>query len=767
MESYYDEDEESEESDLFSEDEEEDEEEDSDWDNDGKEESLSSGSIPSEISGEFNPERPNQQFAQVVPEPPWSKLTGQCFRLAVACSLPILFVCLVVYGLYKCGKCIGQVIFDVYLLVRHLAWFAIRVALSPFYILWKVFVPSFIQTSVAQWYEERIGIRVRKVFARKRSFEETVADFPNIVLACQLAAVETCVRPLQKHGGKLAWHYLGRHIDAWVLKPLQDAHLNRSAASRRKRAQGWSQRHAEAKELMRRMAPKRARQNARKKCERAKRLRAKKKRQQLEITLTLENAAEADGAPQKVQLQDKSRHQMISRTMIVERRYAVAVGIIWFLAGGAVILLTLDGSEGARCTICEDHADVGIKVCRHGSGRDCAFQQYEGRIIGCIAVMVVGCLLLVYAIFLYRPRSRKEKHEAERERRRQQIISDNSGTMHKTKDEYVEAIEFLLEQRQTRTPARMIRNFYRGSRLWTCMQNCSFCMNGPLACIFRWEHKHNCRERSVFMQWALYMSVIGWLQKLVELINRRRAQTPRHDFGAAAGRGSGLGSGLYFAAPSGCWPRFVFWFRFTRCGTIITRWSNWWARTALGRAIGRFVASSPKLQGFLTWISGGLFMASEVVAQRALGGGNQRRLGANALTTLEATLARFGLLEEERQEEVQDIIMEVNDWGLKDTQLESGVIEGDVGVVEEEPEVYTLDKEEDIEEEDESESEDEGDEEAAFAASMSMQSWGEQDLMMEGEESEEENHGVSGNSIDYVDHTYDSSKASGSRSGSW
>mmetsp|Transcript_13605 Transcript_13605/g.35246 ORF Transcript_13605/g.35246 Transcript_13605/m.35246 type:complete len:161 (+) Transcript_13605:339-821(+) len=160
-------------------------------------------------------------------------------------------------------------------------------------------------------------------------------------------------------------------------------------------------------------------------------------------------------------------------------------------------------------------------------------------------------------------------------------------------------------------------------------------------------------------------------------------------------------------------------------------------------------------------------MASEVVAQRALGGGNQRRLGANALTTLEATLARFGLLEEERQEEVQDIIMEVNDWGLKDTQLESGVIEGDVGVVEEEPEVYTLDKEEDIEEEDESESEDEGDEEAAFAASMSMQSWGEQDLMMEGEESEEENHGVSGNSIDYVDHTYDSSKASGSRSGSW
>jgi len=213
-----------------------------------------------------------------------------------------------------------------------------------------------------------------------------------------------------------------------------------------------------------------------------------------------------------------------SKSIVVEDLCPDAVqSLITFMYTGSV---PLPSSEGDTCVICEDHDEVGMRVCRHGRGQACTFQLYEDRILGGIGICGVGSMLVVYSTFLYKPRGRH--HKADAMEKKQAEADETMATMVRKVDEQVEVVEFLVEQRTKRTPARMMRTAWQATPCYSCAYNIGYCMNAPLSCLFALEERHAFRVRAQIAQSLLYMWTIGFGQRLFRLVFRRgAATTPR------------------------------------------------------------------------------------------------------------------------------------------------------------------------------------------------------------------------------------------------
>eukprot|EP00434_Breviolum_minutum_P041558 symbB.v1.2.036969.t1/scaffold5344.1/size28264/3 len=145
-----------------------------------------------------------------------------------------------------------------------------------------------------------------------------------------------------------------------------------------------------------------------------------------------------------VQLEEHNPAKLKSRVLIVERRYAVFVGLAWMLAGQAILgakmkrqgpqvgapaiysdlfppkrwdELTIPNIPGVekdlgtygtkvhsrtwtqhlRCTICSEIPSLGMRMCQRGEGRYCAFEYHGTQIVASIVLMGVGLLLAIYA----------------------------------------------------------------------------------------------------------------------------------------------------------------------------------------------------------------------------------------------------------------------------------------------------------------------------------------------------------------------------------
>ena len=76
--------------------------------------------------------------------------------------------------------------------------------------------------------------------------------------------------------------------------------------------------------------------------------------------------------------------------MIIERRYAVAVGCIWLMSGVALLAVTLQGSAGDECEHCVENIELTAKVCTMYKGQACVFEDHELEVILSIAVIGIG-----------------------------------------------------------------------------------------------------------------------------------------------------------------------------------------------------------------------------------------------------------------------------------------------------------------------------------------------------------------------------------------
>merc|ERR1712110_927973 len=132
---------------------------------------------------------------------------------------------------------------------------------------------------------------------------------------------------------------MGKHVQRWITQPVVDSHIN-FLIFRKRKAAGFAKKAVAKEDIDAAMAQaRRKRQEIR---ERAKRARLKKKKAQLDIVLSIEVSkkkvkGKKDTAP-RVQLRDKTQGDLFSRTMIMERRYAILVGFIWNMIGLIMLL---------------------------------------------------------------------------------------------------------------------------------------------------------------------------------------------------------------------------------------------------------------------------------------------------------------------------------------------------------------------------------------------------------------------------------------------
>lgn len=379
----------------------------------------------------------------------------------------MLLVVFIGYGAYLCLrrtlKVVGRLCRSVCRCIRG----ALARCAWPVVVVWRL-LPERVRFRIAGWCDKRVGIRMRRVAAMVLRVVAATAAIPNVLLACWLAAVETCLRPLRHSGFRCLWHFVGLPVEAWVLRRREEERLERMVSAEEKRRRARQPRHK----------------------------RKKKVRKQVEITLHLELGRKGEAhihEPEKVTICERSRYETLARDMLFERRYAVAVGLIWLVAGGAVILITLRGTEDMRCTLCEEYPKLGVQVCRHGRGKACAFQQNEGRIIAAIAGMVAGCLMIAYAVFVYSPAKQSNGDTAER--RKFTTGSANADLVKMVINEDVEAIEATLEEKgQVNTLPRVLKRCYRKSDLARCMRRCSLAMNRPLMLLSHIERCLRCER---------------------------------------------------------------------------------------------------------------------------------------------------------------------------------------------------------------------------------------------------------------------------------
>eukprot|EP00440_Ansanella_granifera_P007160 gb/GFBE01007756.1/.p1 GENE.gb/GFBE01007756.1/~~gb/GFBE01007756.1/.p1 ORF type:complete len:743 (+),score=196.10 gb/GFBE01007756.1/:1-2229(+) len=463
--------------------------------------------------------------AQILPEPPWKKSMSRFKKMLLSCLLPFLLVALLLYALFKGVKITFQVLFDIYIVSRYCVLLCIRIALFPFYLIWKLLLPEFIQSFIAEKFEARVGRRIRAVLAVKKAVEDAIMDIPDVLWACTVAVFETCAIPIWTSCSALGWMFFGQYFFKHVLEPWHNAKINQVVQGKKRFAQGADNDKkdpaaaSQAEIAARRL--KKAKVKARR--EKAKRLRQRRKMQDLQVSLKLPSDAKGGKNPQgevKVQLEDQDAAQLKTRIMVVERRYALGVGFAWGCAGLTLLVLTLDGAKEEMCTICDEVVELNIRMCRHGKGQDCAFEYHMSEVVIAVCLMGIGLLILIYATFLYRPAGLGDiiaAREEEEERKKQEA---KLARLKKAEDAEMQILNLIEEHHAFMTVPKRIKQIYYSSPLGLLQHHVDRCALRFLKRVLKFEHRHRLKQRSIITQDALIFIAYGWASWVYKKVNR-------------------------------------------------------------------------------------------------------------------------------------------------------------------------------------------------------------------------------------------------------
>lgn len=486
------------------------------------EESISVSSVSNEGDDSEEDELPEIQrhVAQVFPEEQWRRLVQRTQGLLLSCLLPILLAVLLVFAAFRMVKLLFQLLNDLYIVVRYLLLLCIRITLFPFFLIWLL-LPIFIRDFLWEQYEQRFGQRVRAVLQVKRSVEETVADLPDMLWACVVALYYSCIQPILQTCRSLCWMLCGKTLVASVFDPLHDAQVNKATWNKRKFLEGRGKKNRGASQAM--MASAHLRR-AKAQALRAKARRKRQKRRQLEhqIQLTLP-AHQRKLLKQEdlfVQLEEHNPAKLKSRVMIVERRYAVFVGLAWMLAGQAILVMTLAGSDGETCTICSEIPSLGMRMCQRGEGRHCAFEHHSTQIVASVVLIGVGLLLGIYATCLYRPRSKSAEAIAEEEEVAKKHYEALAAKLKKTEDLESQVYGLLEDHFERPSFAKSMRNCYYASCLGyfqSALDSCGYCV---LRRMLRCEQRGRLRQKSLWLQELCIFLSLGWVSQLCGKLRR-------------------------------------------------------------------------------------------------------------------------------------------------------------------------------------------------------------------------------------------------------
>lgn len=458
-----------------------------------------------------------RQPALIFPEPPWKGKASQVSKVAIVLFMPVVLIVVVLFGIYKFIEVFFQCLLDAADIGAKLIWLLIRLALSPLLILYHLLIPSYIKKHVDVLFDKHIGRRIRFILRVKRFVVYSIRDIPFIILSCALAFIETCILPARDGGRSCCWHYVGRHIFKHIMFPLYLWLINRTSHSRRKHVDASRKDHD-----LRALAIRNQKKAHKKKRDR--RERAKKARQAKcsEVKLNVPQAEIADQAHKQFTIEEKPATERFTRTMIVERRYAVAVGVFWSLVGVVTIIVTLDGQPGERCEICVQNESVGVVVCRHGIGRDCAFRLHQSWLLIGTGVLTMGMIVMIYSTFLYRPHEGAlDAIAMEKIIRMRQSEAKRSHT-HKIVDPDTAAIQMVCERNYQPSVPRMLLRIYRGTPCNSIQRLCSHFSNKPLKAFYRYERRKAWAKRSI----KFSERFIGWVEKCVineEILAAREA----------------------------------------------------------------------------------------------------------------------------------------------------------------------------------------------------------------------------------------------------
>mmetsp|Transcript_145558 Transcript_145558/g.271020 ORF Transcript_145558/g.271020 Transcript_145558/m.271020 type:complete len:945 (+) Transcript_145558:52-2886(+) len=444
----------------------------------------------------------DRQPAHVFPEPPWGGVKDQAKQVMISCLLPILLAILLLYAGFKFLQALAQCLVDSFNVGTALLWILIRLVFSPLVLIWKLFIPTYLQRYASAQYDQKIGRRIRYALALKRRVIAAIMDLPNVIVACSFAAFDTCYTPARANCGIVLYRYFGQYIDKYVFKPISDSNINR--LTRRRKNHVYSNKGEHDIKMIKKKQEMIARKQKREARDKAKKLRVKKRQQEMNVTLQV--ADERNKLPsmmQTHQFEDKKSTEMISRTMIIERRYAVAIGFFWCVVGFAMLIKVLDGTSGERCTICNTNNEIEMEICRHGIGRDCAFNLHRIEISVAIVLMSMGVVLLVYSTFLYKPRGLSEE-AAEKERAEKLAAAEKRvASAKRMEDADMLIINDVVDRLKKATVPRVARKVYMKSPCRGIYLQFSRRSTRPLQILLKWEDKNRLAERSIAFQQRL------------------------------------------------------------------------------------------------------------------------------------------------------------------------------------------------------------------------------------------------------------------------
>lgn len=214
-----------------------------------------------------------------------------------------------------------------------------------------------------------------------------------------------------------------------------------------------------------------------------------------------------DEAHGKVSIEAKPDTERLTRTMIVERRYAVAMGVFWSMIGFIMIIVVLDGQDGERCEICSQNESIGVVVCRHGIGQDCAFELHRNWLMIATGVLTMGMIVMIYATFLYRAHGGAEAAAEIEAAAKLRMQEARHGQTHKVQDPDTAAIEMVREKSLEPTVQRVLLRIWRATPCHSIQQLCSHFSNRPLKALYRFERRKAYQARSIrftarFTRWV-------------------------------------------------------------------------------------------------------------------------------------------------------------------------------------------------------------------------------------------------------------------------
>lgn len=491
-----------------------------DYSSDDSTETLTTVSNETDSSSNAT-ERPEteRQTAMILAPQPWLGLTRPVMKTAAACFLPAMLVLLLLQGLLKLLGFVLQACFDVLYLLFRLLFLALKVCFMPVVLYYRCCVPAFVRHYIATTYEERFGAHVRMVLSWAHDFSEIMGDLPAIASACYLAAVESMARPARAKCWACIFWLFGKKADEWVLTPWHDREINRAAKRRRRPLERAQLADPEVREALKRLAPKRARAKARRHLEAARRARRRKRAEAFEVNLMLpvnDPSLRQGAVAERVQFEENNHSK--SRVMRLERRYAVVVGFVWLVIGTYVLTSTLYGTEGERCELCFTRSDLGVKLCRHGKGRACAFELHLREMIIAIGTIAVGGLLSIYAAILYRPLSKAAMVDAAYAAK-MALRKRRKTVLRKDEDPELATLQCIMASLERPTIGRRLRSFYRVLPL-PSLKAMACC----LRCLLRCEVRHRLRRRSIDIQEAVFMAATYTKVILLMVVRREDAE---------------------------------------------------------------------------------------------------------------------------------------------------------------------------------------------------------------------------------------------------